>query len=135
MNQYFKDKVVWITGASSGIGEALVFAFAKAGAKVVLSSRRPQELKRVQKEAGLSETNSLVLPLDLEKKRDFSSETKKVIQKLGGLDLVIQRSFAIRCEEFPSVNAARAFRRRRMTPVVECPHVLTERTGHEHRSL
>lgn len=100
MNQYFKDKVVWITGASSGIGEALVFAFAKAGAKVVLSSRRPQELKRVQKEAGLSETNSLVLPLDLEKKRDFSSETKKVIQKLGGLDLVIhnggisQRSLA-----------------------------------------
>jgi len=86
---HFKNKVVWVTGASSGIGEALVFALAKAGAKVVLSSRRKKELERVQKEAGLTSENSLVLPLDLEKKRDFKAETKKVIQILGGLDTVI----------------------------------------------
>ena len=45
-----KDKVVLITGASSGIGEALALQYAKAGACVVLCARRDDELKRVEEE-------------------------------------------------------------------------------------
>jgi dehydrogenase/reductase SDR family protein 7 len=41
-------KVVWITGASSGIGEHIALALAHGGAKLVLSSRRLQELERVK---------------------------------------------------------------------------------------
>jgi dehydrogenase/reductase SDR family protein 7B len=88
MNQSFKNQIVWITGASSGIGEALVYAFAKRGSKIVLSARNKTELERVQKEAGLSDENSLVLPLDLEKK-EFQSETSAVLKKFGGIDIVI----------------------------------------------
>jgi NADP-dependent 3-hydroxy acid dehydrogenase YdfG len=43
-----RGKVVWITGASSGIGEALVYAFASQGARLILSSRRKEELERVK---------------------------------------------------------------------------------------
>ena len=42
-----RGKVVWLTGASSGIGEHLAYALASNGAKLVLSSRREKELQRV----------------------------------------------------------------------------------------
>ena len=41
------DKIIWITGASSGIGEHLCYALAKCGSILVLSARREEELKRV----------------------------------------------------------------------------------------
>ena len=44
-----KGKIVWITGASSGIGECLAYDLARAGCKLVLSARRKDELKRVEK--------------------------------------------------------------------------------------
>merc|ERR1711976_370518 len=45
-----RGKVVWITGASSGIGEYLAYEVAKIGCKVVLSARRTDELERVKKQ-------------------------------------------------------------------------------------
>ena len=52
----YKDKVVWITGASSGIGEALVEEFIKEGAVVIASSHESEELERVkEKYKGISE--------------------------------------------------------------------------------
>lgn len=43
-----KDKVVWITGASSGIGEHLAYTLSKAGCKLTLSARREKDLERVK---------------------------------------------------------------------------------------
>ena len=95
-----QNKIVWVTGATSGIGEALVHALAKEGAKIVLSARREDELQRVAKEASLSVENSLILPLDLAKNDDYSAEVKKVLDKFGRVDILInnggvsQRSLA-----------------------------------------
>ena len=61
----FKDQVVWITGASSGIGEALAYAFSLEGAKLILSGRREAELERVKQNCDGSKDRILVLPLDL----------------------------------------------------------------------
>ena len=49
-NEFFKDKVVWITGASSGIGEGLARALAALSSKVVISARNAEELDRVYKD-------------------------------------------------------------------------------------
>ena len=45
---YFKGKVVWVTGASSGIGKSLAFALSDHGAKVIISSRNIEKLKKVK---------------------------------------------------------------------------------------
>ena len=43
----FKDKVCWVTGASSGIGEALAYRLAREGAQLIISSNQPVELEQV----------------------------------------------------------------------------------------
>jgi dehydrogenase/reductase SDR family protein 7B len=97
---FFKDKIVWITGASSGIGEALAKAFANEGAKLILSARRKEELERVQKECNLTNENCLVLPLDLSNTTDISESTQTVLLKFGRIDVLVnnggisQRSLA-----------------------------------------
>lgn len=59
-----RDKVVWITGASSGIGEAMAIEAAAKGARLVLSARREAELQRVRN-ACADPSRVAVLPLDL----------------------------------------------------------------------
>ena len=83
------NKVVWITGASSGIGAAMVNILASKNAKVVLSSRREVELVKVKNEAGLSDENALVLPLDLMDHDGMKSKVDKVIEKFGRIDVLI----------------------------------------------
>jgi dehydrogenase/reductase SDR family protein 7 len=85
---WWKEKVVWITGASSGIGEAFAMKVAKLGARLVLSARRESELNRVKMAASGSERH-LVLPMDAE---DFDSHEKlveKVLQEMGSIDVLL----------------------------------------------
>jgi short-subunit dehydrogenase len=84
----FQDQRVWITGASSGIGEALAFAFHEAGAKVALSARREDELKRVQERCG-GEPNTRVLPLDVSQADVLAEKAQAVLAMFGGLDILV----------------------------------------------
>lgn len=105
MSSYFSGKVIWITGASSGIGEALVYAFAKEGAKIVLSARNESSLKDVAKKAGLSNENSLLIPFDLADTSRVKEFAQQVISKFLRIDLLInnggmsQRSEALVTDE------------------------------------
>jgi short-subunit dehydrogenase len=96
----FNNKVVWITGASSGIGEALACAFAAQGAQLILSSRRKEELERVKALSGLADQDCLILPLDLSDTLEMGHLTGQVIARFGKIDILVnnggisQRSYA-----------------------------------------
>ena len=85
----FKNKVVWITGATSGIGEALAKEFALQGAKIIISSRRVEELERVKNLLKLPEGDLLILPLDLEGLSNINILTQLVINKFGRIDILV----------------------------------------------
>jgi dehydrogenase/reductase SDR family member 7B len=84
---YFKDKIIWITGASSGIGKALCLELAKRGAKIILSARNLEQLEIV-KECLINPKEHFVLPLDLENSSNFVELKDKVINRYGKIDLV-----------------------------------------------
>lgn len=94
------NKVIWITGASSGIGEALVYAYSKTGAKLIISSRNRDELYRV-KSACKNPVGIHVLPLDLEKTEALQEKAEEAIRIFGHIDILInsggmsQRSLAM----------------------------------------
>lgn len=108
----FENQIVWITGASSGIGEALVHAFAKRNAKIILSARRKEELERVRKESGLTEYRSLILPLDLTNPKSIEKAVKIVKEEMSHVHILInnggvsQRSPA---RETPIANSRKIF--------------------------
>jgi len=91
----FENKVVWITGASSGIGEALAVALSHEGATLVLSARNQRELERVRGECA-SPDRHRVLPLDLTDTNAIFAAAKEVprVDVLVHSGGVSQRSFA-----------------------------------------
>jgi short-subunit dehydrogenase len=87
-----QNKTIWITGASSGIGEALALVAANEGAKIILSARREEELMRVAKNCNIDEANYLILPLDLEHTENIEDKVKQVVAKFGRIDVLINNS-------------------------------------------
>jgi len=85
----FKDKVIWITGASSGIGEALAELLFKQGARLVLSSNEPDELERVRKKLNATDERILIKPLDLGDSESMTQHTDEVIGYFSGIDILI----------------------------------------------
>ncbi|XP_069680700.1 dehydrogenase/reductase SDR family member 7-like [Periplaneta americana] len=90
-------KVVWITGASSGIGENLALALAPAGVKLVLSARRENELERVKKNClkigkNLSDKDVLVLPMDVMAMDKHEQYFQMVIDHFGQLDILVNNA-------------------------------------------
>jgi len=87
----FTGKNIWITGASSGIGEALALAFANQGASLLLSSRRQAELERVHKACAHPDRHR-ILPLDLEQSQNFPAKVQEAITLMGGIDILVNNA-------------------------------------------
>lgn len=89
---YFTDKVVWITGASSGIGEALAYTFAKQGSKLILSARRSDELQRVKSNCGIANDRVLVLPFDVSDFEAASTSAQQALAHFGQIDILVNNA-------------------------------------------
>jgi short-subunit dehydrogenase len=88
-HETFSGKYAWITGASSGIGEALVYQFVKLGAKVIISSNDEQGLERVKAACGDRSSEIICAPFDLSDTSDIASLVERQMKIIGKLDYLI----------------------------------------------
>jgi len=84
----FSNKVVWITGASSGLGEALAYEFSFQGARLVLSARRIDELERVKNSCTHPE-DVMLIPIDLSNHTEYDILAKQVVDQMGQIDVLV----------------------------------------------
>ena len=92
----FKNKVVLITGASSGIGKQTAIEFAKLGSSIILVARRKNKLEQVENELKQFNVNTLVCACDVSKKDQVEELSKIVLQKFNSIDILVNNAgFAI----------------------------------------
>ncbi|MEQ8733485.1 MAG: SDR family oxidoreductase [Rhodospirillaceae bacterium] len=88
----FANQVVWVTGASSGIGEALVYAFAREGAHVVLSGRREVELQRVASTCTNRTGQVFCVPFDMLDENGRKAAVERVLSRFGHIDMLVNNA-------------------------------------------
>jgi meso-butanediol dehydrogenase/(S,S)-butanediol dehydrogenase/diacetyl reductase len=88
--QRFVDKVVVVTGAGSGIGEAIARRFSAEGACVVLAGRTRAKLDRVA--ADLPAERTLVKPADVAKYRQVEALVAAAVKRFGGIDVMVNNA-------------------------------------------
>lgn len=89
MKYEWKERVVLITGASSGIGRALALELGRRGARVGLTARRASELSEVAEEVSRAGGKALALPADVRRAEDMNVVAERVREEWGRVDLLI----------------------------------------------
>ena len=93
MSQRFKDRVIWITGASSGIGESLARVLSAQGAVLILSARRRERLEAL---AAALPGPALVIPLDLTDTPSLPAAVAEAKAWRGRIDILVNNAGIIR---------------------------------------
>lgn len=88
----FKDKLCWVTGASSGIGEALALRLAREGARLVISSNQAAELDRVRAECLRHTTWCQAVEVDLSDPENARQVAERVVADFGPVHLLINNA-------------------------------------------
>tara|TARA_B110000971_G_scaffold7504_1_gene7285 strand:+ start:1410 stop:2213 length:804 start_codon:yes stop_codon:yes gene_type:complete len=87
-----KNKLVIVTGASSGIGKATAIKFAQKGANIVLAARSEEKLVRISKEILKYGVEVLVVPTDVSIEMECKMLMEKAIQKFGKIDVLVNNA-------------------------------------------
>ncbi|TRZ69604.1 MAG: SDR family NAD(P)-dependent oxidoreductase [Bacteroidetes bacterium] len=128
-----KDKVVLVTGASVGIGEAVALAFGREGAKVVLVSRRKEKLDAVASHL----QDAFVIEADLEDSSAAVRMIGETVERYGRLDILINNAaciIVVPSEEVQREDLLKAFRTNLVAPVVaaQCALKYFRKQGNGH---
>ena len=89
---HFKDKVVVITGASSGIGRELAYRLAMQGAKLSLAARDAERLEAVRGECEKRGGLAITVPTDVVEQAQCGSLTRKTVEEFGGIDILVNNA-------------------------------------------
>ncbi len=130
----FKGKTAWVTGASSGIGEAVALGLSARGAHVILSGRRLDALEAV---AARAAGETLVLPFETTDMDALPGVVQRAIAWRGGVDLlfnnagITQRSLAVDTDfsVYRRIMEVDYFAPMRLTQLV-LPHMVARGSGH-----
>jgi len=91
LSKYFNNKIVWITGASSGIGQALAIELSKKDAFLILTGRDQERLESTQKQ--LKDPNkSKIIILDLVNTWQLEICTQSILKEFGHIDILINNA-------------------------------------------
>ncbi len=88
VDEHFAGKTVWVTGASSGIGEAIALAFSDVGARVVLSARREPVLEQVRQRLA-DPDRSRIVPFDAGDAEAVQRAVAQVLEDEGHVDVMV----------------------------------------------
>lgn len=91
MKNKVKDLTIWITGASSGIGEALAIAFAKQGARIILSGRNKEKLEAVKKSCKRANKH-IVIPFDINDASQAQAAYQSAKKQAGSINWLINNA-------------------------------------------
>lgn len=87
MQSYYQGKTIWITGASSGIGEEIAYQTSAMGARLIISARRESELARVKINC-TGAKDVMIVPLDLADEQSVRSACATVFSKVKNVDIL-----------------------------------------------
>jgi NADP-dependent 3-hydroxy acid dehydrogenase YdfG len=92
MKNIFKDKVVIVTGASSGIGEATAREFARNGSKVVLAARSEERLATIVDEIKANRGTACYVKTDVTKENDCRNLVETAVSEYGTVNILINNA-------------------------------------------
>jgi len=87
-----KQKVIWITGASTGIGKEIAMEFSKAGHIVVVSARRKSRLVRIVSEIKFADREASAFVCNIMSERSVQTTAKRIREKYGSIDVLINNA-------------------------------------------
>lgn len=133
---HWQGRVVWLVGASSGIGEATARALHAAGARVVVSARSAEPLTRF----AAAHPGSIALPLDVTDRADVARATQTVLDQTGRIDLVMYCAGHYRPMRATAFDLDDALRHQQVNVtgalyLLDAVLPVLQRQGHGHLSL